>query len=147
MTDLCLNIMTKICVPVASDSLDQIWLIDNWIESLDRVLDVKVWVDDGRHQRFSMTFDAGRNTPDQIEVERIRTESAIRVTHIVPPPGIRALSAVWWQMAGVDEQLFARRTILMDQCDYTEKKARHMFGLLRENLIKLLGQDRCGLAN
>ncbi len=147
MTEVCLHLLTKTEVPGTGDPLDRIWLIDNWVKSLDRVLDVKIWIDEGHKQRFTLTFDSGRDTPDQVEVERIRTESVIQVNHIVPPPGIRALSAVWWHEAGAEKRLFARRTILMDQRDYSADKARHMFGILRENLLKLVEQKRCDLVN
>lgn len=147
MTEVCLHLLTKIDVFSEGDPLDLIWRIDNWINSLDRVIDISVLLDEEHRQRFSLTFDAGRDIPDQVQVERVRTESAIQVNHLVPPPGIKSLSAVWWCEANAKRVLFARRTILMEQSNYSPEKARHMFHILRENLLKLVGQEQCSLAN
>lgn len=142
LTEVCLHLLTKAEVPGTDDPLDRIWQIDNWVRSLNRVIDIRVQMEDARRQRFSLTFDGGRDFPDQIEVERVRTERAIQVIHVVPPPEIKSLSAVWWSEVSTKRQIFARRTIVMEQCNYSPGKARHMFSILRENLLKLVGQEQ-----
>lgn len=142
MTEVCLHLLTKVDVLGECDPLDHIWRINNWINSLDRVIDIRVSLDEEYRQRFLLTFDAGRDAPDQVEVERIRTKNEIQVNHLVSPPGIRSLSAVWWCEINARKELFARRTILMDQNNYSPEKARHMFSILRENLLKLVGQEQ-----
>lgn len=146
-SEVCLHLLTKVDVPRESDPLDQVWSIDNWISSLDRVIDINVSLDSEHRQLFLLTFDAGRDVPDQVEVERIRTKSAIQVKHLVPPPGLNALSALWWCEESAKKELFARRTIVMDQCNFSEDKARHMFRILRENILKLVGHEPCNLAS
>lgn len=147
MSEVCLHLLTKVNVPRGSDPLDQIWCIDNWISSLDRVLDINVSLDSEHRQLFSLTFDAGRDVPDCVEVERIRTESAIQVKHLVPPPGIKALSAIWWCEENEKKEIFVRRTILMDKNNFSAEKARHMFVILKENLFKLVGREQCNIAS
>ena len=147
MTEMCLHLLTKMEIDDEGDPLDRIWRIDNWINSLDRVIDIHVSLNEAYRQRFSLTFDAGRKIPDQVEVERIRTESAIQVNHLVPPPGIKSLSAIWWCEVNKKKELFARRTMLMDQHNFSSDRVRQMFYILRENLTMLVGQAKCKIAN
>lgn len=143
MSEVCLHLLTKVDVPIESEPLDKVWSIANWISSLDRVIDINISLDSENRQLFVLTFDAGRGIPDQVEVERIRTKSAIQVNHLVPPPGIKTLSAIWWCEENIKKELFARRTIVMNQCDFSADKARFMFKILRENILKLVGCEQC----
>jgi hypothetical protein len=143
--EVCLHLLTKMAVPADSDPIGRIWSIGNWVASLNRVIDIRVSLDSDMQQRFSLTFDAGRDVPDLVEVERIRTASAIQVNHLVPPPGIKTLSARWWCEGSSKKEVFARRTIVMDKCNYSADKAVHMFRILRENVLKLLEHKACDL--
>jgi len=147
MDEVCLHLLTKVDVPIKSDPLDKIWSIDNWIASLNRVIDVNVYLDNAQRQLFLLTFDAGRDVPDQVEVERIRTRNVIQVKHLVPPPGLKALSALWWCEENAKKELFARRTIVMDKCNFSNEKTMRMFRILRENTLKLVGHKPCDLAS
>ncbi|MFK7874169.1 MAG: hypothetical protein AB8B71_00095 [Paracoccaceae bacterium] len=146
MPDLCLNLLTKITVPDAQNALDQIWSLDHWAASLDRVLDVKVEEATQTRQVFELRFDAGREVPDTVRVERFRKNGEIGVVHTTPPPGITALSAVWWSEPEHPGVIFAKRKINMRPNDYTPQIARHMFGLLKENLHRLVGTHECKAA-
>lgn len=143
--EVCLHLLTKMVVPADSDPIERIWSIDNWVASLDRVIDIRVSLDSDLRQRFTLTFDAGRDVSDLVEVERIRTAAEIEVTHLVPPPGIKTLSARWWCEGISKKEVFARRTIVMDKGSYSADKAIHMFRILRENLLKLVEHKACDL--
>jgi len=146
MDELCLNLLTRVRVSAGLDPLERIWSLEHWLASLDRVKAVTCHADLPDYQSFCLVFDAGRSTPDRVEVERFRRDKEIEVVHRVPPPGIQALSALWWTEEDQGNVLFAKRKILLDEKAYSPAVACKMFGMLRENLEKLLGKDVCVLS-
>lgn len=138
MSEVCLNLLTKIEYSEHIDPLERIWSLDHWCKSLDRVKGILKKEDVIDYQRFELIFDAGRDQPDHIEVERFRRQNEIEVNHITPPPGINALSAKWWVSPEQGNILFAKRKIFLDSSAYTPILARNMFFLLRTNLEKLI---------
>ena len=143
MSDICLNLLTRFELTDDVDPLDRIWSLEHWIRSLDRVQGVDCQHDCNDYQRFELLFDAGLSQPDRVQVERFRRDREIEVVHLVPPPGIKALSARWWTDATQAGLIFARRKVLIDHADYTPALARKMFTLLRENLQKLMEWQPC----
>lgn len=121
----------------------RIWSLEHWLNALERVCSIQRLEESAYRQRFILHFDAGRPTPDQVEVERTRSDSRISVTHRIPPPGIQSLSAEWWTEAEYPGILFVCRRMLMDEAVYSPAMARNMFGLLRENIDKLIGRPSC----
>ena len=146
MSEVCLHLLTKIEVACGEDALARIWSINNWVRSVDRVVDLDMKLDCDTEQCFTLVFDGGRETLDQVDVQRFRAENEIRVVHKVPPPGIQSLTALWWTEPEHDKWLFVRRTMLMDREAYSADRTRQMFALLRENLTKLLGPQLCNHA-
>lgn len=143
MSDLCLNLVTKQKVPLGVEPLALIWSLDHWVSTLDRVCDIRCLEESAVKQRFILHFDAGRSEPDCVEVERRRFDNRICVIHLVPPPGINALSADWWTETESPGVLFACRRMLLDENTYSPAMARSMFGLLRENIDRLIGRQLC----
>ncbi len=143
MPDLCLNLVTKQDVPLGSVPLAQIWSLDHWLSALDRVCGISRISESAVRQHFILFFAAGRSEPDRVEVERIRLSDRIRVTHLVPPPNVLALSAEWWTEAAHPGVLFASRRILIEEDAYSPDMARKMFTLLRENIDRLVGRSLC----
>ena len=143
MSEVCLNLLTKINVPINFDPLDKIWSLEHWVNSLDRVRQIKCKDSSDIYQRFSLLFNADLSTPDLVEVERFRRENEIEVIHLVPPPGIKALSAKWWIEKEEKRVLFARRKLLIDESIYTPALAIKMFNLLRENIENLMRLNVC----
>ncbi|MCC4107179.1 hypothetical protein [Serratia ureilytica] len=143
MSELCLNLLTRQRVPQGIDPLMRIWSLDHWLGALDRVCGIQRLEESADRQRFILHFDAGRPEPDRVEVERTRSDARISVIHRIPPPGIRALSAEWWTEAEHPGVLFVCRRMLMDDAVYSPAMARNMFGLLRENIGKLIGRPSC----
>ena len=139
MSELCLNLLTKIVVPAGSAPLEQIWSVDHWLSSLPRVISMDCQADTADYQRFDLVFDADRPSPDRITVERRRYPDAIDVVHLSPPPGVNSLRATWWTDSSQRDVLFAKRCILLDESEYSPALARKMFSLLRENLELLIG--------
>lgn len=140
MAELSLSLLTRQAVKPGSSPLVQIWSLDHWLNSLDRVCGIRRISVNAERQHFILQFDAGRAKPDQVEVERLRLPDRIRVIHRVPPPGVLALSAQWWTEATHPDVLFASRNLLVDEDAYSPAMARSMFALLRENLNKLTGR-------
>lgn len=143
MSEVCLNILTKQRVPQGVDPLIRIWSLEHWLKALERVCGIQLLEESASRQCFILHFDAGRPSPDQVEVERTRSDSRISVTHRIPPPGIKSLSAEWWTEPEYPGILFVCRRMLMDEAVYSPAMARNMFGLLRENIDKLTGQPSC----
>lgn len=138
MADVCLNLLTKIEYSKQIDPLENIWSLQHWCKSLDRVKAIYIKEETPNYQRFELFFDADRDQPDCVEVERFRCENEIEVKHIIPPPSINALSAKWWVCPEQGNILFVKRKILIDSSAYTPVLARKMFFLLRANLEKLI---------
>lgn len=139
MGEICLNLLTKIEYSEHTDPLANIWSLAHWSKSLERVKKIDIKQDTLNYQRFVLFFDADRNKPDCVEIERFRYQNEIEVHHIIPPPDINALSAKWWMSPEQGNILFAKRKILIDDTIYTPLLAKKMFTLLRENLEKLIG--------
>jgi hypothetical protein len=138
MADVCLNLLTKIEYSEQIDPLENIWSLQHWCKNLDRVKAISKKEETQNYQRFELIFDADRDQPDCVEIERFRRKNEIEVKHIIPPPGIHALSAKWWICPEQGNILFAKRKILIDASAYTPVLARKMFFLLRANLEKLI---------
>ncbi|EOC5340564.1 TPA: hypothetical protein RUZ21_003548 [Vibrio cholerae] len=128
-------------IPEGVKPLDRIWSLENWQKSLNRVQQVIQKKSSDEYQRFELVFDAGLPTPDLVEVERYRRDEEIEVIHLVPPPGIKSLSAKWWVENEDQARLFARRKVLIDESEYTPEQARKMFRILRENMEYLMGSN------
>lgn len=143
MSELCLNLLTKQRVRHGVEPLALIWSLDHWLGSLERVCGIQRIEESAVRQRFILHFDADRPEADRVEVERTRTDSRISVIHLIPPPGIQALSADWWTEAEYPGILFVCRRMLIDEAAYTPTMARKMFGLLRENVGKLMERPSC----
>lgn len=143
MSDLCLNLVTRQQVPFGVEPLALIWSLEHWVNTLDRVCGLRCLEESAIRQRFILHFDAGRSEPDCVEVERHRFDNLIRVTHRVPPPGIHSLSADWWTEAEHPGVLFACRRMLLDENAYSPAMARNMFGVLRENIERLMERRSC----
>ncbi len=141
MSDICLNLVTCMVIPEGLRPLDRIWSLEHWQKSLNRVQRVVQKKSSDEYQRFELVFDAGLLTPDLVEVERYRREKEIEVTHLVPPPGIKELSAKWWVESKNQDRIFARRKVIIDESEYTPAKARKMFRILRENMEFLMRSD------
>lgn len=149
MSDLCLNLLTRINTAAGDAPLDRIWSLDLWLASLARIKAIHRLEERADYQRFDLVFDAGRAQPDRVSVERHRRENAVEVVHLVPPPGVKGLTATWWTEPAQGAVLFARRRILLAEDDYSPALARKMFGLLRENVETLIAAKRrpsCALA-
>lgn len=143
MSEICLNLVTKQKVPSGPGSLAQIWSLDHWLSALDRVCGINRISESAVLQHFNLFFDADRPEPDQVEVERIRFADRIKVTHLIPPPNVLALSAEWWTETKHPNVLFASRHLLIEEDVYTPDMARKMFSLLRENIDRLIGVSLC----
>ncbi|OVZ94949.1 hypothetical protein CBW54_00610 [Yersinia kristensenii] len=141
MPELSLSLVTKQEVSLDSAPLDKIWSLDHWLSALDRVCGIKRISESAVRQHFILFFDADRPEPDQVEVERIRSVDKIRVTHLIPPPNVIALSAEWWTEAAHPGVLFASRHLLIEEDMYSPDMARKMFTLLRENIDRLTGRS------
>ncbi|WP_348988850.1 hypothetical protein [Xenorhabdus sp. SGI240] len=143
MSDLCLSLMTKRNVVPGSDPLAQIWSLEHWISTLNRVCHINRISESATRQHFILHFDAGRPDPDRVEVERVRSDDRICVTHIIPPPNVLALSAEWWIEHTHPNVIFAKRCLLIEENVYSPNVARKMFVLLSENVDRLTGQTLC----
>lgn len=143
MSEVCLSLVTKQKVSSGPGSLAQIWSLDHWLSALDRVCGINRISESAVRQHFTLIFDADRQKPDHVEVERIRLADRIKVTHLIPPPNVLALSAEWWTETAHPGVLFANRHILIEEDVYTPHTARKMFSLLRENIDRLTGVSLC----
>ncbi|WP_045959223.1 hypothetical protein [Xenorhabdus poinarii] len=144
MPDLCLNLITKQNVAPGSDPLAKIWSLDHWLNTLDRVCDIDRISESATRQHFILFFNANRSEPDRVEVERVRSDNRICVTHLIPPPNVLALNAEWWTENTHPNVLFANRRLLIEEDTYSPDIARKMFALLRENMDRLTGRTLCG---
>lgn len=138
MSEVCLNLLTKIQFSPKIDPLERIWSLEHWSKSLDRVKNISRKNESNNYQRFEMVFDAENDVYDCIEIERFRHKNEIEVYHLVPPPNINHLTAKWWIDPEQGNYLFAKRKILLDSSVYTPILAQKMFLLLRANLEKLV---------
>ena len=143
MSEICLNLLTRLEIDGTFDPLDRIWSLEHWFNSLDRVRHVDCQQESNDYQRFELWFDAGITEPDRVQVERFRRDREIEVVHLVPPPGIKALSARWWTDVTQTGLIFARRKVLIDEASYSPALAQKMFTLLRENLQTLMRWQPC----
>lgn len=140
MSDVTFNFLTKEPIGNCSDALERVWSVSHWVNTLDRVKQAYLQEESDDRQLLELQFDSGGETVDKVTVLRTRTEDCIQVVHLVPPPGIDALSGAWWVDPQFPDTLYASRRMTMTPEQATVTRARNVCQILRENMSALLNQ-------
>ncbi len=138
MAGVTFNFLTKEPIGDCPDALARVWSVQHWVNTLDRVKQATLREQSQDQQVFDLHFDAGGETVDKVTVLRTRSEHRISVKHLVPPPGIDALSGAWWVDPEQPDTLYASRQMTMSPEQATVARARNVQKILRENITALL---------
>ena len=142
MQDATFNFMTKAQTFDRSVAMERIWDLDVWLSTLDPVKKINIRSNSNEEQLFELHFDAGRSQPDVVLVRRTRIKNRITVEHLIPPPGIVSLSAVWWVTTDGPPIVYAHRKITMKEGQATPDTLRNIQSILNANLAALIAPDQ-----
>lgn len=140
MASVTFNFLTKEPIGNCPDALERVWSVQHWVSTLDRVKYASVQRESSDRQLFELHFDADSEKVDKVTVLRTRECDCIQVEHLVPPPGIDALSGAWWIDPEHPDMLYASRQMTMSAEQATVTRARKVHQILRENIVALLRQ-------